>query len=82
MMDAFTPADHDIGVQFFGELTQEKFEKTILQYTDITDTYVLAMPTASLGGISYTANVIDQPERFHILEGRTCTTDNENVGTD
>ena len=82
MMDAFNPADHDIGVQSFGELTQEEFEKTILQYTDITDTYVLAMQTASLNGISYTANVIDQPERFHILEGRTCTADNEIVITE
>ncbi len=82
MMDAFNPADHDIGVQSFGELTQEEFEKTILQYTDITDTYVLAMPTATLNGISYTANVIDEPERFHILEGRTCTADNEIVITE
>ena len=82
MMDAFNPADHDIGVQSFGELTQEEFEKTILQYTDITDTYVLAMPTATLNGISYTANVIDQPERFRMLEGRTCTADNEIVITE
>lgn len=82
MMDAFNPADHDIGVQSFGELTQEEFEKTIREYSDITDTYVLAMPTASLNGISYTANVIDQPERFHILEGRTCTADNEIVITE
>ena len=82
MMDAFNPADHDIGVQSFGELTQEGFEKTILQYTDITDTYVLAMPTAALNGISYTANVIDEPERFHILEGRTCTAENEIVITE
>lgn len=82
MMNAFNPADHDIGVQSFGELTQEEFEKTIEQYTDITDTYVLAMPTASFNGISYTANVIDEPERFHILEGRTCTADNEIVITE
>lgn len=82
MMDAFNPADHDIGVQSFGELTQEEFENTIREYTDITDTYVLAMPTASLNGISYTANVIDEPERFHILEGRTCTADNEIVITE
>lgn len=82
MMDAFNPADHDIGVQSFGELTQGEFEKTILQYTGITDTYVLAMPAASLNGISYTANVIDEPERFHILEGRTCTAENEIVITE
>ena len=82
MMDAFNPADHDIGVQSFGELTQQEFESTILEYSDITDTYVLAMPTATLNGISYTANVIDEPERFHILEGRTCTADNEIVITE
>lgn len=82
MMDAFNPADHDIGVQSFGELTQEEFEQTILQYTDITDTYVLAMPTLALNGISYTANVIDEPDRFHIMEGRTCTSEDEIVITE
>lgn len=82
MMDAFNPADHDIGVQSFGELTREDFERTILQYTDITDTYALAMPTAALNGVSYTANVIDEPDRFHILQGRTCTAENEIVITE
>ena len=82
MMDAFNPADHDIGVQSFGELTREEFEQIILQYTDITDTYALAMPAAALNGISYTANVIDEPDRFHILEGRTCTAENEIVITE
>ena len=82
MMDAFNPADHDIGVQSFGELTQTEFESTIREYSDITNTYVLVMPTATLNGISYTANVIDEPERFHILEGRTCMADNEIVITE
>jgi len=82
MMDAFNPADHDIGVQSFGELTREEFEKTILQYTGITDAYMLAMPTVALDGISYTANVIDTPERFHILEERACTAENEIVITE
>lgn len=82
MMDAFNPADHDIGVQSFGELTREEFERTILKYTDITDTYALAMPTAALNGISYTANVIDEPDRFHMLQGRTCSAENEIVITE
>ena len=82
MMDAFNPADHDIGVQSFGELTPAEFEDTILSYTNITDTYVLAMPTVAVNGVDYTANVIDQPERFHLLAGRTCTTDNEIVLTE
>lgn len=82
MMDAFNPADHDIGVQPFGELTWEELEQTILQYTDITEAYVLAMPTAALNGISYTANVIDEPDRFHILDGSTCSNANEIVITE
>lgn len=82
MMDAFNPADHDIGVQSFGELKREEVEQIILQYTGITESYVLAMPTAALNGISYTANVIDEPDRFHILEGRTCTAENEIVITE
>lgn len=82
MMDAFNPADHDIGVQSFGELTRDDFEQIILRYTDITDTYVLAMPTAALNGISYTVNVIDEPARFHIMAGRTCIAENEIVITE
>ncbi len=82
MMDAFNPADHDIGVQSFGELTQEEFENTIRSYTDITDTYMLAMPSVVVNGVDYTANVIDQPERFHILEGHTAAADNEIVLTE
>ncbi len=82
MMDAFNPADHDIGVQSFGSLTHEEFENTIRLYSDITDTYVLAMPSVSVNGVNYTANVIDQPERFHLLKGKTCTAENEIVLTE
>lgn len=82
MMDAFNPADHDIGVQMFGEHTIEEAQEVILSDTDITDTYLLAMPGVSVNGIDYTANVISEPDRFHILEGRTCTADNEMVVTE
>ena len=43
MMDAFNPADHDIGVQIFGEHTPQEAEETVLSYTGITDRYLLAM---------------------------------------
>lgn len=82
MMDAFNPADHDIGIQSFGKLTQEEFENTIISYTNIIDTYMLAMPSIAVNGTTYTANVIDEPKRFHILEGRTCDADNEVVLTE
>lgn len=82
MMDAFNPADHDIGVQIFGEHTPEEAEETVLSYTGITDRYLLAMPGVSVNGIDYTANVITDPERFHIMEGRTSKADDEIVVTE
>ena len=82
MMDAFNPADHDIGVQVFGELTAGEAEKMVSSYTEITDSYLLAMPSVSASGTSYTANVISEPGRFHIMQGRTCQDDNEIVITE
>lgn len=82
MMDAFNPADHDLGVQTFGTLDEAEAEELVRSYTEITDRYLLAMPGVAVNGVDYTANVIDQPERFHILEGRTCTAENEIVMTE
>lgn len=82
MMDAFNPADHDIGVQMFGDSTMEQAEEIVRQYSEITDTYLLAMPSVSVNGVDYIANAISEPERFHILEGRTCTAENEIVLTE
>ena len=82
MMDAFNPADHDLGVQTFGTLDEADAEALVRTFTDITDTYLLAMPGVAVNGVDYTANVIDQPERFHILRGRTCQTDSEIVVTE
>lgn len=82
MMDAFNPADHDIGIQVFGNLTTEEAEDMVRSYSDIMDTYLLAMQGVAVNGIDYTANIISEPERFHILEGRSCIADNEIVLTE
>lgn len=82
MMDAFNPADHDLGVQCFGDLTREEAEKTVLKYAEITEHYVLAMQSVTVNGVDFTANVTDQPQRFHIMEGRACTGDDEIVITE
>ena len=82
MMDAFNPADHDIGVQMFGTSTSEDALEVLSQYTEVTDTYLLAMPGVALEGIDYTANVISEPQRFHILQGSTCYQDDEIVITE
>lgn len=82
MMDAFNPADHDIGVQVFGELTADEAEGLVSSYTGITDSYLLAMPNVSVNGTSYTANVISEPERFHMMQGKTCRSEDEIVVTE
>lgn len=82
MMDAFNPADHDLGVQTFGTLSEAEAEAVVRSHTDITDSYLLAMPNVAVDGVDYTVNAISEPERFHILAGRTCAADNEMVITE
>lgn len=82
MMDAFNPADHDIGLQTFGDLKAEEAEKELLKFTGFSQKYALAMPNVEVNGISYGANVLDEPERYHILKGKTCRGENEIVLTE
>ena len=82
MMDAFNPADLDLGVQVLGKLPAQEMEQMVLSYTDITDSYLLAMPSVSVNGKNYTANVITEPERFHISAGQTCRKKDEVVLTE
>ncbi len=82
LMDAFNPSDLHIAAQPMGETKNEDVERLIRSYTDITDRYMLAMPGVAVEGIDYTANVITEPERFHLLAGETCKADNEIVLTE
>ncbi len=82
LMDAFNPSDLHIAAQPMGETKNEDVQRLILSYTDITDQYMLAMPGVAVEGVDYTANVITEPERFHLLEGKTCMSDNEIVLTE
>jgi putative ABC transport system permease protein len=82
MMDAFNPADLDIGVQTLGALEPEMTEDMVRSYTDITDSYLLAMPSVSVNGSNFTANVITEPERFHISQGETSQREDEVVLTE
>lgn len=82
LMDAFNPADLRIAAQPMGETGIEDVEQTIESYTSITDSYDLAMPSVSVNGVDMTANVITEPERFHLLSGQTCRNSNEVVLTE
>ncbi len=82
LMDAFNPSDLHIAAQPMGETTIEDVERMIRSYTGIADQYMLAMPGVTVEGVDYTANVITEPERFHMLEGRTCAGADEIVLTE
>lgn len=82
LMDAFNPADLHIAAQPMGETTTREVEQTIESYTSITDSYDLAMPSVSVNGVDMTANVITEPERFHLLSGQTCREADEIVLTE
>lgn len=82
MMDAFNPADLDMGIQVLGELSREEMEQAVRSYSEITDSYMLAMPDVSVNGSNYTANVITEPERFHISRGKTSQNTDEVVLTE
>lgn len=82
MMDAFNPADLDLGIQVLGELSQQEMEQVVQSYSTVTDSYELAMPSVSVNGANYTANVITEPERFHISRGETSRNADEVVLTE
>lgn len=82
LMDAFSVADHDLGVQPMREVNMEEIERMIASYAQIEDTYEVAMQSVTVNGVDYTANILDQPSWFHILSGRTSTADDEIVITE
>ena len=59
-----------------------KIENIISSYSQIEDTYELAMQRVTVNGINYTANAIDKPSFLHILSGNACNADNQIVITE
>lgn len=82
LMNAFSVADHDIGVQPLVHVDMDNVQAEIEKYAEIQDVYALAMQDVSVNGVDYTANIINDANWFHILQGRTCENDDEIVITD
>lgn len=75
-MNAFSVADHDLGVQPFNEtVPMDEIERVINWYSPITDKYELAMQSVTLDGQEYTANVLSDTKWFHLLLGTVCDGD-------
>lgn len=73
LMNAFSVADHDIGVQPFNrEVPMDEIERAINWYSPIMDKYELAMQSVSVNGQEYTANVLNDTKWFHLLQGDIC----------
>lgn len=82
LMDAFSVANHDLGVQPMTNINMDEIEERISSYAKIEGTYELAMQNVLVNGVDYTANVMTNPSRFHIIRGQTSQNDNEIVITE
>lgn len=82
LMNSFSVAEHDIGVEPNHRMNMAEVEDIIEQYADIEDTYELAMQSGMVNETAYTINVLDEPEWFHIIKGRTCQTESEILVTE
>lgn len=76
LMDAFSVAEHDIGVQpFQASVPMVEIERAINWYSPITERYELAMESVTVEGQQYTANVLNDTRWFHLLKGELCSGD-------
>ena len=83
LMNAFSVAEHDLGVQpTRTDVDMQEIEKIIGSYSAIRSTYQIAMQSGTVNGVNYTINVLDQPERFHMLSGQRCEGENQIVVTE
>lgn len=73
LMNAFSVADHDLGVQPFNQsIPMDEIERVINWYSPIEETYELAMEPVTVNGQEYTANILNDTKWFHLLEGKVC----------
>ena len=76
LMNAFSVADHDLGVQPFNrDVPMDEIERVIEWYSPIQETYELAMESVTVNGQEYEANVLNDTKWFHVLRGRVCDGD-------
>ena len=73
LMNTFSVADHDLGVQpFNASVPMDEIERVINWYSPIQETYEIAMQSVTVNGQEYTVNVLNDTKWFHILSGSVC----------
>ena len=76
LMNTFSVADHDLGVQpFNASVPMDEIERVINWYSPIQETYEIAMQSVTVNGQEYTANVLNDTKWFHVLSGTVCDGD-------
>jgi len=71
LMNAFSVADHDLGVQpFNSSVPMDEIRRAIEWYSPVRETYEIAMQPVYVNGREYTANVLNDTSYFHILKGK------------
>lgn len=76
LMNAFSVAAHDLGVQPLNQKApMEEIERVINWYSPVAEQYELAMQSVTVNGQEYTANVLDDTKWFHMLSGNVCNDD-------
>lgn len=71
LMDAFSVAAHDIGVQpFNNNVPMDEIERVINWYSPVINQYELAMESVTVNGYGYTANILNDTKWFNILSGK------------
>jgi len=83
LMDSFSVAEHDIGIQpTVNSFDFAEVEALIESHSPIAAQYQIAMQSGSVNGVSETINVLDKPQWFHILSGKVADAENELVVTE
>ena len=82
LMNTFSVADHDLGVEPKVHVDMNEVQNIIKQYSKIQKTYSLAMRSVNVNGVSYTANIISDTNWFHILVGERPKQEDEIVVTE
>lgn len=76
LMGSFGAFSYDLGTAS-ETVTEDEIMDRIENTTDIKSSFHSIWTTVTVDGITYTTNVTDEPERYNVLEGRTCKYDNE-----
>lgn len=81
LMNAFSVADHDLGIEPKVHVDMNDVQDIIKKYTRIENVYSLAMQSVRIDGNDVTANIINDASWFHILKGKAPSEAQEIVVT-